>query len=167
MKRLFPLSAALLLAACAPLSSRLEPASTSLVSSEAGSSMSSFSSESISSRTSTGSARSSSSSAHTSSVLMSSSSSARLRKITISAKNWAFVPDRITVKKGERIQLIVQNEEGIHGFAIPELRINEQLDKGQIIVVDLPTDRVGTFVFRCSVPCGPGHQEMIGAIVIE
>ncbi len=100
---------------------------------------------------------------------LSSSSSApvSIRKITISAKNWAFIPTLITVKKGERVQLIVKNSEGVHGFAIPELRINEQLDAGQTIIVDLPTDVTGTLVFRCSVPCGPGHTEMTGTIVIE
>jgi cytochrome c oxidase subunit II len=65
------------------------------------------------------------------------------------------------------VQLIVKGAEGMHGLAIPELRINEHVDAGSTVVIDLPTDVAGTFAFLCSVPCGPGHREMKGRIVIE
>jgi cytochrome c oxidase subunit II len=90
-----------------------------------------------------------------------------VRKISITASNWQFAPDVITVKKGEKVQLIITATEGMHGFAIPGLRINESLDAGQTIVIDLPTDVSGNFEFRCSIPCGPGHRDMKGTIVIE
>jgi cytochrome c oxidase subunit II len=88
-------------------------------------------------------------------------------QIAISASNWQFNPSVVTVKKGEKVQLVVTGIEGAHGFAIPELRINERIESGQTVIIDLPTDTTGTFTFVCSIPCGAGHKEMKGLIVIE
>ena len=38
---------------------------------------------------------------------------------------------------------------------------------GQTVSVKLPTDKKGAFTFFCSVPCGPGHQNMKGTLTIE
>jgi cytochrome c oxidase subunit II len=90
-----------------------------------------------------------------------------VRKVSIEATYWAFTPNVVKIKKGEKIQLVVTSKDGIHGFAIPNMRINEHVDMHQTVTVDIPTDAVGTFEFRCSVPCGEGHREMTGQIVIE
>lgn len=97
----------------------------------------------------------------------SSKEPAQARVITIGAVKWAFTPSAITVKKGEKITLRLTSTDGRHGFAIPDLGINQDMPEGQIVSLDLPTDRAGTFAFRCSVPCGEGHREMTGTISIE
>lgn len=88
------------------------------------------------------------------------------RTITINVTNFAFAPNAVTVKKGEKITLRLVGGEGRHGFAIPELGINVPVDEGKTVDVDLPTDKTGTFSFRCSIPCGSGHRDMTGSITI-
>jgi cytochrome c oxidase subunit II len=87
--------------------------------------------------------------------------------ITVTATNFAFTPNMIRVKKGEKVQLNFAGAEGYHGVAIKDLGINVSFAAGETKTINLPTDKAGTFAFRCSVPCGPGHRDMIGTIIIE
>lgn len=112
------------------------------------------------------SSSSSVSSDEASSAMKTSSAQAQVRVITITAKNWAFSPATINVKKGEKVQLKIVGTEGIHGFAIADLNLNVTIKAGETVTVDLPTDTAGTFSFRCSVPCGDGHKEMVGMLVV-
>lgn len=99
-------------------------------------------------------------------AIMRKSSSAHERVISIVASNFAFAPNAITVKKGEKVTLRITSSEGIHGFGIPDMGINERVAPGDTIDITLDTSVAGTFAFRCTVPCGPGHQDMTGTITI-
>jgi len=98
---------------------------------------------------------------------MMKSSSAKARVVSIVASNFAFTPNAITVKKGEKVTLRITSTEGIHGFGIPDMGVNERIAPGDTIDITLDTSIAGTFAFRCTVPCGPGHEEMTGTITIE
>lgn len=89
------------------------------------------------------------------------------RVIQVTSENWKFTPNVITVKRGEKVQLQVTGISGTHGFAVPDLGINVPVAPGQTVTIDLPTDSVGTHAFFCSIPCGPGHFDMKGQVVIE
>jgi cytochrome c oxidase subunit II len=89
------------------------------------------------------------------------------RVIQMSATNWAFSPASITVKKGEKVVLRITGGEGRHGLAVPGLGLNVAIDSGETKDIVLPTDTAGTFAFFCSSPCGSGHRDMKGEIVIS
>ena len=89
------------------------------------------------------------------------------RIIDITTRNWAFSPANISVRKGEKVTLRIIGEEGVHGFAVPELSINKTIRLGEVITVDLPTGTAGLYRFFCSVQCGQGHIDMNGEIIIE
>lgn len=91
----------------------------------------------------------------------------RPRIIDVTAENWAFTPSVITVKKGEAVQLRIRGVSGVHGYTVPGLGIEETIAPHQIVTVDLPTEKPGTYSLFCSVPCGVGHTDMTGMIVIE
>jgi cytochrome c oxidase subunit 2 len=95
------------------------------------------------------------------------STSADARVIEITAKNFAFAPNSISVKKGEKVKLRITSTEGNLGFGIPDLGINTVINDGKTVEIELPTDEAGTFSFLCTVPCGPGHMDMKGTIVIS
>ena len=100
-------------------------------------------------------------------MMESSSKSAAARTVTLTASNFAFTPNVITVKKGEKVNLNLVSESGIHGIGIPGLGISQRMEVGADVSIALPTDTAGTFDFKCNVPCGSGHREMKGTIVIE
>lgn len=88
------------------------------------------------------------------------------RVIPVTAELWKFTPNVIQAQQGESVTLQIAGISGTHGFSAPDLGINATVIQGQTVTLPLPTDKPGTFDFRCSVPCGPGHLEMKGQIVI-
>ncbi len=87
--------------------------------------------------------------------------------IRVKAENWKFTPAVIRVKKGQKVTLALESMSGTHGFAVPTLGINAIVALGNTTLITLPTDFAGTHSFLCSIPCGAGHKDMIGQIVIE
>jgi cytochrome c oxidase subunit 2 len=161
MKKLLLLSAAMFLAGCTPGAPTVDSAASS------SSSMTSSASSMAAMERSSMPMPVVSSSSSSAAAVSSAPAEAKVRTIEITATDWAFAPATITVKKGEKVRLVVKSTQGIHSFAIPSLRINERLDVGTAMTIDLPTDAAGTFDFRCAIPCGPGHKDMKGQIVIQ
>lgn len=89
------------------------------------------------------------------------------RVIRLTTTEWEFSPSTITVKKGEKVTIELAGVSGIHGFAIADLGITTKVEPGQTVSVTIPTDAAGTYTFFCNVPCGEGHKEMKGTLVIE
>ncbi len=89
-----------------------------------------------------------------------------------------FFPGTIVVNQGDTVNVSVRNTDDMpHGFAIAAYGVNTAVNPGQ----DLPNGSIaplttsvppfvastpGIFRFLCTTPCGPGHFEMIGALVV-
>src|SRR5215216_199973 len=76
------------------------------------------------------------------------------REIKVTARKFKFEPNVITLRKGERVKLIVTSEDVDHGIAIPEFGVEEQIKAKQTRVIELTPEREGRFQFACSVFCG-------------
>ena len=88
-------------------------------------------------------------------------------EITMTAKNYEFDPSVITVKKGEKVRLIITATDRDHGIKIDGYDINQVLEKGDPTTIEFTADKAGTFEFKCSVYCGMGHRKMKGRLVVE
>jgi len=89
------------------------------------------------------------------------------RVIEVTAQNWVFTPATITAKQGEKILVRLRGISGVHSFGVSDMGINVTINPGETKDIEIPTDKAGTFSFRCMVPCGEGHMDMVGEIVIE
>jgi cytochrome c oxidase subunit 2 len=87
--------------------------------------------------------------------------------ITMTAENFKFTPSALTFKKGEKAIVRISSLSGIHGFGSSDLGFNARVEPGSTVDVTIPTDKTGTFTFRCTIPCGSGHMNMIGTITIS
>lgn len=92
---------------------------------------------------------------------------ADVRVVDITATDWSFTPSAVTVKQGEKVQLRLNGDEGIHSLLVTDLGINVRIEPDATVMVDVPTDETGTFNGRCGVPCGPGHRDMSLTIIVE
>jgi cytochrome c oxidase subunit 2 len=89
-------------------------------------------------------------------------------EITVTAKNWEFNPNVITIKKGDHVRLTLSSTEGTHGFSLPAFNINERLVAGaEPITVEFVADKTGEFDFRCNIMCGKGHMSQKGKLIVE
>jgi plastocyanin len=89
-----------------------------------------------------------------------------------------FFPGVIVVNQGDTVNVSIRNtDDGSHGFAIAAYDLNIGISPG----VDQPNGSITPFttsitpftaskpgVFRwfCTSPCGPGHFEMVGQLVV-
>lgn len=80
--------------------------------------------------------------------------------ITINAQRFEYSSSTITVKKGEKVKLVINNEDTTHGISIPELGVRG------IDSVEFTPDKAGTFSFRCPTFCGEGHKQMTGTLIV-
>jgi cytochrome c oxidase subunit 2 len=87
--------------------------------------------------------------------------------IEITAKRFAFSPDKITLKKGETVKLRIHSEDVTHGFFLRALRLDEEIPAGQSIDVTVTPEVSGTFTTICDHFCGANHGNMNMTIVVE
>ncbi len=82
------------------------------------------------------------------------------RRIEVTAKRFEFIPNEITLKKGEPVVLALKSADVAHGIRFKELGIETKVNKGQTSELAFTPDKTGTFVGHCAVFCGSGHGQM-------
>lgn len=81
---------------------------------------------------------------------------------------WQFDPAVLEVKKCDKITLNIYNEDSYdHGFAVDVFGVNQRLSPHTTTTVTFTASQPGEHVFYCSVPCGEGHFEQKGKIVVS
>ena len=95
------------------------------------------------------------------------SDTVELVEVEMTARQWEFIPDTITVKKGQTVNLRVTSVDVAHGIAIPDFGVNAYLKPGSEVEMSFVADKFGTFDFVCSIECGRGHNRMRGVVIVE
>ncbi len=90
-----------------------------------------------------------------------------VKEISITAKQWEFVPNTITVSQGEKVRLKITSVDVAHGFTLPDFGVSAYLAPGQQTSVEFVADKKGTFSFFCNVACGAGHSQMKGVLIVQ
>lgn len=78
-----------------------------------------------------------------------------------SSRQW--LPGTIAVYKGETVEIKLVNEapSGVHGFAIPEYDIKEEVLKDKPVTVSFAANKVGIFDMKCHI-----HPAHVGGQII-
>ncbi|HEX6822596.1 MAG TPA: cupredoxin domain-containing protein [Candidatus Sulfotelmatobacter sp.] len=87
--------------------------------------------------------------------------------IEITAKRFAFSPDKITLKKGQTVKLRLHSEDVTHGFFLRPLKLDEEIPAGETTDVIVTPKEAGTFTTICDHFCGANHGNMNMTIVVE
>ena len=92
---------------------------------------------------------------------------AQVHEITVTARKYEFDPPVITVKKGEKVRLLITAADHDHGFKLEAFDIDQLIMKGSTATIEFTASKSGTFEFKCSHYCGLGHGKMKGKLVVE
>lgn len=76
-------------------------------------------------------------------------------------------PDRIVVKKGQRVRLVVWSYDVTHRLVIPGLVDTGPVTGGSSRIVEFVAAEEGRFPFRCTVYCSPEHAYLQGELIVE
>jgi cytochrome c oxidase subunit II len=87
--------------------------------------------------------------------------------VEITAKRFAFTPDKVTLKKGQTVKIRLHSEDVTHGFFLRPLKLDEQIPAGQTTEVTITPQVAGTFTTICDHFCGANHGNMNMTIVVE
>ncbi|HLC72108.1 MAG TPA: cupredoxin domain-containing protein [Candidatus Nanoarchaeia archaeon] len=90
-----------------------------------------------------------------------------VKEFKIETKQFVFVPETITVKKGDKVRLVVTSTDVEHGIGILEFDVSLKVPKGETRSVEFVADKAGTYTMYCNVFCGNDHKKMKGTLVVE
>ncbi len=89
------------------------------------------------------------------------------KSFDIIAFQWGFEPQFIEVNKGDHLTLNIATDDVPHGIAIDEYQINEPIMVEENTKLEFVADKSGTFEFYCSIPCGVGHDQQGGFLIVK
>ena len=94
-------------------------------------------------------------------------SAAEPRVIEMTAHRFAYEPNEIALKAGERVVVAIRSLDFVHGMNIPDLGMRLDLVPGRVTRLQLQPKAPGTIEFVCDNFCGDGHEEMHGRFVVS
>ena len=68
---------------------------------------------------------------------------------------------------GKNVRFELQSQDVIHGFYIPDLRINQDAVPGLTSTVWVQANKTGQYELRCTQFCGTNHYQMKGQLTVE
>ena len=89
-----------------------------------------------------------------------------------------FFPGVMVVNQGDTVNVTIRNTDDMsHGFAIAAYDLNAAVNPGQdqpngsiapfdTAIQPFTASKAGVFRWFCTTPCGPGHFEMVGQLVV-
>ena len=92
-----------------------------------------------------------------------------IERVRVSAERFHFVPSRIKVTPGTRLEIELESRDVEHGFHILDTDIDIRIPPagGGSVIVIFEADEKGRYRFQCSKLCGGGHASMSGVIVVK
>jgi heme/copper-type cytochrome/quinol oxidase subunit 2 len=96
-----------------------------------------------------------------------SASQAPTVKVEITASNRGFRPARLTLRRGEPVQLVLSAADGEHCFAVDALRIEKRVVAGHPTRFDLAPERAGVFPFYCCLESGAAAERERGELTVS
>lgn len=92
-------------------------------------------------------------------------------EIWMTAVRSHFTPERVEIKKGDRVTWHITNIErtvdATHGFAVPAYNINLSIEPGESVTFEFVADKDGVFSYYCTEFCSALHLEMTGYLMVQ
>jgi len=90
-----------------------------------------------------------------------------LKVVEITARRFEFVPNKITLRKGEPVTIRLTSADVVHGFFLRPLKIDELISPDKPTEVTVTPQTAGTFTTICDHFCGVNHGSMKMTVVVE
>lgn len=87
--------------------------------------------------------------------------------IDLTAKRFAFLPDRLEAVEGDLVTLAVKSADGTHGIEIKKLKLKKEVPRGgSAVMLSFTAPAAGTYEITCSEYCGRGHDDMKATLIV-
>ncbi len=99
--------------------------------------------------------------ATTANVVKNVNNNAGVKEFKVDAVRFDYTPNTLTVKKGDKVKITINNVDTMHGIRIPDLDVRGNA------VLEFTADKKGEFTWYCNTFCGEGHTQMKGRLIVE
>ena len=89
-----------------------------------------------------------------------------VKTVQIHTRKFEFMPEEITLAKGEPVILELIADDIAMGFRCKELNLRADVMPGKPAQLRFTPHAPGKFHFYCDVFCGDGHEDMDGHITV-
>jgi cytochrome c oxidase subunit 2 len=90
-----------------------------------------------------------------------------VRVVQIHTKKFVFMPDTVTLARGEPVILELHADDIAMGFRCKQLDLRAAFAPGNPVQLRLTPETAGRYPFYCDVFCGDGHEDMDGHIIVS
>jgi cytochrome c oxidase subunit 2 len=90
-----------------------------------------------------------------------------VKTFEVKVDKYKFIPDSITVNKGDKVIIKAIAIDKDHGIGIKPFNINKLLPKGEWVTIEFTADKKGKFTIRCTKFCGWKHFWMKGKLIVQ
>ncbi len=87
-------------------------------------------------------------------------------RVEMLAGKFAFVPNQFSVKKGQRVTVVLSAIDFMHGFSVPDFEVRGDGIPGKPVEISFVANKAGKFVYLCDNFCGEGHEHMSGFMTV-
>ena len=82
--------------------------------------------------------------------------------IVVKAKDFAFMPNVVTLHVGKPQQITFVALQGVHGMTAPQIGLTKVVTiTSKPTTVTVTPKKLGTFPSHCALYCGIGHEHMM------
>ena len=85
----------------------------------------------------------------------------------VTARDYAFEPQEINVKKDVPVVIDLSSQDELHGFYCHDLGLRSDIVPGEVRRVRFTPHKAGVYLFSCDVHVGEGDDEMTGKIIVQ
>lgn len=90
------------------------------------------------------------------------------REFTITARDYAFSPNRIEVMQNDLVKLTVESTDHAYSFTIDNpYRISRRIPAGGKTIIEFRADQDGAFPYYSSMTSDSRHAKMRGELVVR
>jgi hypothetical protein len=84
-------------------------------------------------------------------------------------KEGPLIKPSIEVFKGDQVVLKLRSADVTHGFSLKAfgIYVAQGIQPGRTVYVSFKADKIGRFIFMCTVFCGDIHQHMQGTLIVR
>jgi cytochrome c oxidase subunit 2 len=86
---------------------------------------------------------------------------------TVKYENGAQTLNEIHVPEGQPIKLVMQSQDVLHSFFVPDYRVKHDVIPNRYTYVWFEANEVGESIVFCTEYCGTGHSDMLAKVIVH
>lgn len=90
-----------------------------------------------------------------------------IKELFVEAFQFGYSPSELHVKEGDRVIIHLATRDVPHSLNIREFQINIPATPQKNGTGEFVASKKGTFQWNCRIPCGFGHSDMHGLLIVE